>query len=169
MIFFGKKEVRKDILPPLPGSNQLPELPQLPEEKQNLEFPVFPQMNQTKNDLDLGIIKSTISPQIKKVGSMSEYQPSFKPNERLGNISEENYSTNQIKDEPIFVKIDKFHDALDNFKKIKEKVLEIENELKNINEIKAEEEEELKEWESEIQSIKARMNAIDNSLFSRIG
>ena len=57
----------------------------------------------------------------------------------------------------------------DNFNKIKEKVLEIETEIKNITEIKNKEEEELKEWESEIQSIKARMNAIDNSLFSKIG
>lgn len=169
MIFFGKKDVKKSVLPILPGSENLPELPQLPEERQNQEFPTLPQMNQTKNNLDLGIIKSTIFPQVRKVGSVSEYQPSFKPEERLESTSEVNSPANQEKDEPIFVKIDKFHDALDNFNKIKEKVLEIENELKNINEIKNREEEELKEWESEIQSIKARMNAIDNSLFSRIG
>jgi len=169
MIFFGKKEVKKPVLPALPGSESLPELPQLPEERQNQEFPTLPQMNQTKDNLDLGIIKSTIFPQVRKMDSASEYQPSFKPEERLESDYEANSQNNQTKDEPIFVKIDKFHDALDNFNKIREKVLEIENELKNINEIKTKEEEELKEWESEIQSIKARMNAIDNSLFSRIG
>jgi len=169
MIFFGKKEVKKPILPLLPGSGSLPELPQLPEERQNSEFPTLPQMNQTKDNMDLGIIKSTIFPQVRKMGSASEYQPSFKPEEKFDSTSDIDSSINQGKNEPIFVKIDKFHDALDNFNKIKEKVLEIENELKNITEIKNKEEEELKEWESEIQSIKARMNAIDNSLFNRIG
>jgi len=169
MIFFGKKEVKRPMLPMLPGSESLPELPQLPGERQNQEFPTLPQMNQTKDNLDLGIIKSTIFPQVRKIGSVSEYRPSFKPEETIDSNSKVNLSVNQINEEPIFVKIDKFHDALDNFNKIKEKVLEIENELKNISEIKNKEEEELKEWESEIQSIKARMNAIDNSLFSKIG
>jgi len=169
MMFFGKKEEKKPMLPVLRGSEDLPELPQLPEERQNTEFPTLPRMNQTKDNLDLGIIKSTIFPQVRKMDSASEYKPSFKPEEVSESNSEGNFSTNQPKDEPIFVKIDKFHEALDNFNKIKEKVLEIENELKNINEIKQKEEEELKEWESEIQSIKARMNTIDNSLFSKIG
>lgn len=169
MIFFGKKEAKRDALPSLPGSSRLPELPQLPEERQNTEFPALPQMDQTKNNLDLGIIKSTIFPQVRKMDSSSEYQPSFKPEERSEPDSEINSLNNQTEDETIFVKIDKFHDALDNFNKIKEKVLEIENELKNINEIKNKEEEELKEWENEIRSIKTRMNAIDNSLFSKIG
>jgi hypothetical protein len=168
MIFFGKKEAQKPTLPVL-RSESLPELPQLPEERQNTEFPVLPQMNQTKESMDLGIIKSTIFPQVRKIGSTSEYQPSFKPEER----SEPNFEVNPLdkpaKDEPIFIKIDKFHESLDNFNKIKEKVLEIERELKNINEIKNKEEEELKEWENEIQSIKARMDAIDNSLFNKIG
>jgi len=169
MIFFGKKEVKKPMLPALPGSESLPELPQLPTEKQDSEFPTLPQMNQSKEDLDLGIIKSTIFPQVRKIGSASEYQPSFKPGEVSEQNFEANSSNNQTRDEPVFIRIDKFHDALDNFNKIKEKVSEIENELKNINEIKVKEEEELKEWESEIQSIKTKMNAIDNSLFSRIG
>jgi len=169
MIFFGKREIKKPVLPALPNSESLPELPQLPMEKQSSEFPALPQMNQTKDNLDLGIIKSTIFPQVRKIGSASEYQPSFKPEETSESPSEINSSPNQTKDGPVFVRIDKFHDALDNFNKIKEKVLEIETELKNINEIQIKEEEELKEWESEIQSIKGKMNTIDNSLFSRIG
>jgi len=169
MTFFGRKEIKKPILPPLPNSGSLPELPLLPEERQNAEFPPLPQMNQTKEDLDLGIIKGTISPQVRKIGSASEYQPSFKPEERLEPTYEANPLNKSTTNEPIFVKIDKFHEALDNFNKIKEKILGIEKELKNINEIKNKEDEELKEWENEIQSIKARMDAIDNSLFSKIG
>jgi hypothetical protein len=169
MMFFGKKEGKKTELPPLPGENSLPELPQLPDDKRNSEFPVLPQTDRTKNNLDLGIIKSTIFPQVKKIGSASEYQPSFKPEEASESQNNMNYPQSQDKNEPIFVKIDKFRNALDNFNKIKGKVLEIEEELKKINEIKSKEEEELKEWESEIQSIKAMMNSIDNSLFNRVG
>jgi len=168
MIFFGKKDEKKPELPSLPGENHLPQLPQYPELNEKSEFPALPQMKKDQGNLGIGVIKSTIMPKVKKIDNPSDYQPSFKSEEKI-DMDNLELSTNDERSEPIFVKIDKFHEALENFNKIKEKVLEIENELKKINEIKEQEEEELKEWENEIQSIKARMNVIDNSLFNRIG
>lgn len=70
--------------------------------------------------------------------------------------------------EPIFVKIDKFKEASENFEKIKEKVSEIEVMLKEIQKIKEKEDSELKDWENEIQAIKTRVESIDNSLFKKL-
>ena len=71
--------------------------------------------------------------------------------------------------EPIFVKIDKFRDALANFEIIKEKIDELDNLLKKINETKAREQEELVSWEKEVEDIKAKVKSIDDKLFSRVG
>lgn len=71
-------------------------------------------------------------------------------------------------DKPIFIKIDKFKSAAENFRAIKEKVAEIESILKEIRASKVEEELELSGWENEINLIKSRMDNIDNSIFSRL-
>lgn len=79
---------------------------------------------------------------------------------------ETNYSRAK---EPIFVKIDKFKEALANFEIIKEKLLEIDDLLKKIKETKAREQEELDSWEKEVEDIKAKTQIIDERLFSKIG
>lgn len=71
--------------------------------------------------------------------------------------------------EPIFVKIDRFKEASEDFKRVKEKITEIEDMLKKIHELRKGEDSELEAWEKEIQTIKSRMDSIDNSLFKRIG
>jgi len=68
----------------------------------------------------------------------------------------------------VYIRIDKFQEALGNFQKIKSKLLEIENLLKDLREVKSKEEFELQSWEKEIQEAKAKLNEIDNSLFQRI-
>lgn len=70
--------------------------------------------------------------------------------------------------EPIFVKIDKFKDAVESFEKVKERVNEIENMLRRIKETKQKEDQELREWEHEIQIIKTKVINIDSSLFKKI-
>lgn len=70
--------------------------------------------------------------------------------------------------EPIFVKIDKFKDALANFELIKEKLAEIDGLLKKIKETRTQEREEFDSWEKEIEEIKAKVEGIDEKLFSKI-
>lgn len=70
--------------------------------------------------------------------------------------------------EPIFVKIDKFKDALANFELVKEKLAEIDSLLKKIKETRTQEQQELDSWEKEIEEIKAKIEGIDEKLFSKI-
>jgi len=74
-----------------------------------------------------------------------------------------------MQSEPIFVKIDKFKTAVDNFDKVKEKVGDIEDMLHKIKSIREKEDQELKEWEHEVQMIRSRVENIDNSLFKKVG
>lgn len=70
--------------------------------------------------------------------------------------------------EPIFVKIDKFKDALANFEMIKEKLAEIDTLLKKIKETRTREQEEFDSWEKEIEEIKVKVEGIDEKLFSKV-
>lgn len=70
--------------------------------------------------------------------------------------------------EPIFIRLDKFEATVQTFEEIKIKVEEIEEILKKTREIKAKEEDELGEWEREIQIIKSRLELIDKNIFGRL-
>ena len=70
--------------------------------------------------------------------------------------------------EPVYIRIDKFKSAAQSFEEIKEKIAEIESLLSDIKEVKQKEEQELSEWEREVETIKARIEAIDNNIFSKL-
>ncbi|MBI5148945.1 hypothetical protein HZA33_04670 [Candidatus Pacearchaeota archaeon] len=71
-------------------------------------------------------------------------------------------------DRPIYVKIDKFKDALNSFELVKKKIREIDVLLKKIKETREKENEELLAWEQEISEIKEKMNSVDAKLFSKL-
>ncbi len=71
-------------------------------------------------------------------------------------------------DDPIFIRIDKFQAAQKNFNDIKDKVVEIESILKNIKNVKSQEEVELKGWTEDIEKLKAGLSEIDNDIFSQL-
>jgi len=70
--------------------------------------------------------------------------------------------------EPVYIRVDKFKFAIDNFESIKEKISEVEKYLNKIREQKRREYEELDEWEKEIEAIKLRIDAVDNKIFSKL-
>ena len=70
--------------------------------------------------------------------------------------------------EPLFIRIDKFEESSDTFKKIKEKIFEIDKLLREIKKVKEEEEKELNLWEDKIQIIKKQIEKIDKDLFSKV-
>ena len=70
--------------------------------------------------------------------------------------------------EPLFIRIDKFEESLKIFENTKNKISEMEKMLKSINEIKENEERELKFWEEEIKMIKKQIEKVDENLFSKI-
>ena len=82
-------------------------------------------------------------------------EESFIPNEKIKNP------------EQIFVKLEKFESAIEEFSRIKNKLIDMESMLRKIRDIKLKEEKELSEWENEIESIKSRLEKIDREIFER--
>lgn len=72
------------------------------------------------------------------------------------------------KDEPIFVRLDKFEESLKIFEKIRNQILEIEGILHEIKNVKEHEEKEIQFWEQEIQNIKKQIEKVDQDIFSRV-
>ncbi len=70
--------------------------------------------------------------------------------------------------EPVFIRLDKFEDSMNLFKKTKKQLSEIETMLNNIRKLKNEEEKELELWEKEMQSVKAQIEKVDNDIFSKV-
>lgn len=79
----------------------------------------------------------------------------------------ESFKTSAKELNPVYIRLDKFNKTIEIFDEIKEKVIEIEKLLKKTREIKMKEEEELEEWEKEIQVIKLRLDSIDKELFEK--
>jgi len=70
--------------------------------------------------------------------------------------------------EPVFIRLDKFQTTLETFEEIKLKIEEIEDLLSKTREIKQKEEQELADWEREIQMIKSRIDLIDRTIFNKL-
>ena len=141
--FSEMQQIKEAVRPPL-------EMPQMQMQPLQAAFPVMPARREER----------AIMPEQRAV-TQEISEPMVMHAER-----EMGYSRAK---EPIFVKIDKFKDALANFEIIKEKLLEIDNLLKKIKETKAKEQEELDSWEKEVEDIKAKTQIIDERLFSKIG
>src|SRR3989338_1467294 len=68
---------------------------------------------------------------------------------------------------PIFVRVDKYQIALSALDSVKGKLSEIEELLKQIREVKAREDQELSSWETEMETIKARIQTVMTELFDK--
>jgi len=69
---------------------------------------------------------------------------------------------------PIFIKIDKYREAMANFELIKKKLGETSSLLDKIKDTRKSEEEELNAWAEELESIKAKIASIDTKVFSSL-
>jgi hypothetical protein len=180
-----KKEEKKPELPELPSFSELqeikqalkpkavaketalPEVPELPDTIKGVSAPAFPvksEMIQEKAIETKPAITQEISDFTRSVMPARHELYELEPQETEKPVRK---GTIKLK-EPIFVKIDKFKDAVDNFELIKEKLYEIDELLKRIKETRAKEREELDSWEKEVNEIKNKVANIDKSLFSKI-
>lgn len=66
---------------------------------------------------------------------------------------------------PVFVKIDEYRDILDVINVIKSKINDARHVLKRINELKAEEDNEVDLWTSNIGEVERKVEMIDKTLF----
>jgi hypothetical protein len=167
MGFFSRKEENKIQIQELTSSPRLPELPQLPplppENRKvetsnktpltNDQFDIHNTLPEEKRTLELSDIRDA---------NISRFSPP--PSSNASSIP----PTRNFSKEPLFIKIDKFQDAIEKFDEVKKKVLDIEESLKKLNDIKIKEDEELRAWENEIRTIKEKVASIDNSLFNKL-
>lgn len=71
----------------------------------------------------------------------------------------------KTKEEPIFIRIDKFEEALSTFGGIRKQISEIESMFEDLKSIKEKEEKELEFWEKEVRKIKGEIEKIDKNIF----
>jgi len=171
------KDKKEGNLPDLPA---MPELPKLPEFSNNFEpsprlnkmdlhqLPSFPSSitgEKISNEAVKHAVRDSFKteevqmPLTKEIDEESEYVP------KKINVRE---IKSTMKNDPVYVRIDKYQDSLANFQEAKSMLLEIENILRDVKELKAREEQELMVWEQEIQETKAKLDAIDRVIFQKL-
>ena len=143
---------KEEAIPPLPA---LPNAPAYPVQAQQLQRPDI------KKTQEIGSASAPLTREIMPMQAIS--RPSY-PEE----ISEEQAQRGPKQREPIFVKIDKFNDALNNFEAIKQKIAEIDSLLKKVKETRTKEQDEIDSWEREVEEIMSKVNNIDQKLFNKL-
>ena len=73
-----------------------------------------------------------------------------------------------VEAEPIFIRIDKFEDAMRIFNDTKRQLSEIESILGHVKKIKEDEEKEIREWENNLKNMKSQIEKVDRYIFSKI-
>lgn len=74
-------------------------------------------------------------------------------------------SENYQRGQSLFVKIDRYNELLDLIANIRKKLSNADGILRELEDVRAEEEKELKSWQSDLSSIKEGLVAIDEKLF----
>lgn len=178
MGFFRKKEADTKggmpELPELPELPKMPELPELPETKQKIKeissLPPFPNSEFESPEQESDIILEPKERRTLEISSPAKMKLPHPPSMPII-ARPQQFPTQKkqaLKEEPIYVRIDKFRNAYNNFQEIYSKISEIEELFKEIKETKQREEDELTEWEKEIEALKMRIEAINQNIFSKI-
>ncbi len=194
MGWFNKKEEKE--VPSLPELPKLPELPSIEENSSDNfkihQLPSFP-TNSLGEKFSQNIIKEAVAggkkgEEVPEADDFAEDRqmmqrplkklpvPEFShlekikgiPFERRTDEISEDFETSTKKAEPVFIRIDKFEESLKIFEKAKDKISEIEKMLKDIRNVKENEERELESWENEIEMIKKQIEKVDKNIFSKI-
>lgn len=178
MGWFNKKEKKQGSIS-LPDLPKLPELPSLSKEPKLNDQQPIPQLPSYPSSsfgekFSQNAIKDAVS------GEEEDDEEDFDANEsilekvmpmRKPLVKEETIYRNlrgTQKDEPVFVRLDKFEEGLKIFEDTKHKIMELEKMLRDVKSIKEEEEKELQEWGLEIQRLKGQFEKIDRDIFSKI-
>ena len=189
----NKKEKEEEILR-LPDLPKLPELSENIEEEPVQKHSALPELPNSSagNNFNQRIIKEVITNEQKTKRQFIPQPPTKAPNQiprinlkeprtreaddNYRRFSEFNRKPRSIEEkpmlmkkaEPLFIKLDNFEGAIAIFNEAKMRLAEIETALKNIRDIKIREENELNEWEKEIETIKFRLEKIDKELFNKV-
>lgn len=166
MGLFRKK--KKVMEPKATEGFSLPEPPKLPEipydKNQPPKLPSYP-TNSLGDKFSQNTIKEAISGKRGDEGEEDEFA-----DEEMQRIPEPPLTQEMPKEykEPVFVRLDKFEEAMNLLKEAKEKISDIEKDISRIKQVKEAEEKELQDWEKEIQAVKQQIEKIDTKVFSRL-
>ena len=135
-------------------------------------FPEFPSFEESSSS-DFPAYEPTIG-EIKKEVTKSEF-PSFdipsrekKPEPKMFAASQSSQSRMEhsgSEDHMLFIKIDKYKEAMKDVHNLKMKISEAEKILSSLDELKNEEDAKLAKWNSEIQELKNKLMSLDKNLF----
>lgn len=173
MSWFGKKKEKSIAeLPPLPDDFR--EFPKMPDYGIKDELPPLPSIafTQTSEKTSNEAVKQLVKEPEFKEQEMIEFPAQKKLTQE---IEPSEFMPRAIvreiprKVEPVYVRIDKYQESLLSFHEVKKKLLEIENLLKDVKELKDKEERELQDWEEEVKKAKEKLAEIDSALFQRLG
>lgn len=188
-LFKKKGKNEEEEIPKLPELPQLPDLPdfsesekkdfdlnKIPEEEPLPQLPSFPN-GSLGNKFSQDTIKEAITgrkeEEVEADESAEKLPTMQRPlvREETKEMRKENYFPQKMRTkeaEPIFIRIDRFEEGSQTFEEVRTKIAEIEEMFNEVKKIKEKEEQELLSWEDEIKQIKAKIENIDNNIFSQI-
>jgi len=170
-------------LPPLPEihieKNQLEDLPKLPSIPSNAFGERFSQniikeavTGEREDDTDVEEELEDIEAPLRRPPHLPLTREISPPREIIQSQREipEHFAqaVKKVKEDPIFIRIDKFEESLKIFEKTKERISEVDKMLRDIRKIREDEEQELTIWEQEIQNLKNQIEKVDQDIFSKI-
>ena len=149
-LFNRKKKEERSALP-------LPEFPKLPAET---NFPFYDeQLNEKKeNSMPKPSFNMTESYDFEREKDSESQFDEFTPRRSPILIERKD-------DKPIFVKIDKYKEAVKTIESIRTKIEEAESLMKNLTRLREQEEKELQEWQSNLDDVKQKLMKVDKNLF----
>ena len=156
-LFSKKKEEAKSELPPL-------------------KFPEFPQGGSKVPKYESGIsseeassIKEAVAPKleipIRKPMTRKPILPPSAPSYQKPMPTAPVPGEIQKRGQALFVKMERYREAVEKMQHIKDKITEAERVLSHLDEIKRKEDEELTKWHQDLEIIKTKLLAVDRNLF----
>lgn len=171
---FWDKKRKASALPDLPMPPQIPppirdEFSYPQEENENSEeethsLPSFPD-SPVQKGFSQAAIKDAVSPP--EFNNFTDYQDSSLPDLNEIEIKFPEKPKTHDEKKPVFVRLDKFQMAHASLEEMKQKIINIEETLRKIKDIKSKEDQELMFWEKEIEIMKTRINVIIRDIFER--
>jgi hypothetical protein len=124
-----------------------------------------------KNPSDVPPIAPKLQPMTPSINQTAPIAPDI-PNpfghEDTKPITKEINPNAPQKDEPFFVRIDKFNQAKDNFEDISRKLNSLDRLMEKMDELKVKENKEIEEFKKDTESIKQTLTQVDKEIFSKL-
>lgn len=187
-LFSSKKEAARKIEDDLPEFTpkfpQLPPLPTVKDFSESYSDTLVPPLENEKvriplrNDADKN--ERYNKPQAgdkKRYYNKQEYaKPEYVKEEKPWYLDKEQaytkeeygkseYVKHEFVEKPLFIKVDKYREAMDAIDSIKKRIKEAEHLLTKLEVVKDDEEKELKKFREHLESVKEKLLAVDKKLF----